>query len=187
MKGEKAALRALLRQRREALSAAEAARCDAAITQNLLAWPVFQQAKTLLTYVSVGGEADTFALMEAALAQGKAVAVPRCLSEHRMVFCRISGAEDLAAGAYGIPEPAPHCPPAERDPSALCLVPGLAFDRAGNRIGYGGGYYDRFLADFEGVTVGLVRPDFLLERLPAEQTDRRVDFLALPGKITASE
>jgi len=178
MKGEKAALRALLKQQRQALLAQAAGQSDAAITAGLLAWPLFARADVLLTYVSTPGEVDTLALIRAALAQGKTVAVPRCLPERRMVFGRISALEELVPGAYGIPEPPPECPTAEAGSNSLCLVPGLAFDSRGNRIGYGGGYYDRFLAGFPGISVGLVRQDFLKTALPAEATDRRVDYLA---------
>ena len=94
-----------------------------------------------------------------------------------MSFFSIRGSQDLDPGAYGIPEPLAACQEVRPTARSLCLVPALAFDRQGGRIGYGGGYYDRFLAAFPGTAVGLVRADFLADCLPAEPFDQKVKYL----------
>ena len=87
---------------------------------------------------------------------------------------------DLAPGKFGIPEPIPACPLFEKNgrSSALILVPALAFDKDGYRLGYGKGYYDRYLEDFVVTSVGLVYYDFIADRLPRGRFDRAVDLLA---------
>ncbi|MBP0963302.1 MAG: 5-formyltetrahydrofolate cyclo-ligase, partial [Oscillospiraceae bacterium] len=103
------------------------------------------------------------------------VALPRCGKRGEMTFYLVKGKQDLTAGKYGIPEPAAHCAAAAATECSLCIVPGLAFDLCGYRIGYGGGYYDRFLQSFPGQSVGLVRQSFLCKTLPKEPFDQAVD------------
>lgn len=182
----KAALRRELLERRGRLVPEEREAVDAAIAQRVAESPLFREAAAVFTYVSVGEEVDTRALIRAALSCGKLVAVPRCVSGTRLMeWHRIASLDDLRPATFGIPEPTPS---AESliDPSvsspALALVPGLAFDCAGFRIGYGGGYYDRFLAQFPGTTLGLVREAFLLPSLAAldvlDSFDQPVSWLA---------
>ena len=143
---EKAALRReLLRKRRQLPGRPEK---DRAIFQVITALPQYRQARRLYLYVSTGEEPDTRQLLLAALQAGKEVYAPRCLERPgEMAFLRVTGEEDLAPGKFGIYEPDPRrCPPAPEGEEGLCLVPGLAFDRSGFRLGYGKGYYDRFLA-----------------------------------------
>lgn len=106
-----------------------------------------------------------------------------------MAFYRVSSREDLQVGAFGLLEPIPgRCPPLERGQGDLCLVPGLAFDREGYRLGYGKGYYDCFLAAQPVRTVGLCFEALAFERLPRDGFDRPVCRLvteagdARPGK-----
>lgn len=118
---------------------------------------------------------DTWPLLARALAQGKEVYAPRCLERPgEMAFYRVSSREDLQAGAFGLLEPIPgRCPPLERGQGDLCLVPGLAFDREGYRLGYGKGYYDCFLAAQPVHAVGLCFEALAFERLPRDGFDRR--------------
>lgn len=167
----KAALRKELLERRGLIAPEERAAVDAAIARHVVESSLFRDATAVFTYVSVGSEVDTRALIRAALGCGKLVAVPRCVPGTRLMeWHRIDSLDDLHPGAFGIPEPIPSAETLV-DPSAsspaLALVPGLAFDRAGFRIGYGGGYYDRFLAQFPGAALGLVREAFLLPSLAA--------------------
>lgn len=185
---EKAALRRELLARRDALPGrAEKSR---AIQSRLLALPEYQRARRVLLYLSKGSEVDTWPLLDCALAQGKEVYAPRCLERPgEMAFYRVSSREDLQAGAFGLLEPIPgRCPPLERGQGDLCLVPGLAFDREGYRLGYGKGYYDCFLAAQPVRTVGLCFEALAFERLPRDGFDRPVGRLvteagdARPGK-----
>ena len=115
-----------------------------------MAFPLFAAAPLVLTYVSRSEEVGTRALIERLLVSGRRVAVPRTdLASGTMTFHEISSLDDLAPRTMGILEP-PEEAPALTNPAQLvgsvCLVPGLVFDGAGHRIGYGGGFYDRFLA-----------------------------------------
>lgn len=169
----KAELRKELMAQREALGAAARVAADERIARAVQDWAGFQETPLVLAYVSAGAEVDTRALIAAALAQGKQVAVPRCVPGTRLMEWHLvqglDWLEGLKPSAFGIPEPAenPDTLLEAFPASALALVPGLAFDRAGFRIGYGGGYYDRFLAQFPGRALGLVRDGFLLESLAA--------------------
>lgn len=174
---EKALLRQQLKERRAALDPALAAKWDECIARHVLGSDFFAQADCVFLYVSVGGEVDTRIIMNAAFEKGKAVAVPRCGAKGEMGFFSICGSGDLASGAYGIPEPLAVCQKVSPTARSLCLVPALAFDRRGGRIGYGGGYYDRFLAAFPGTAAGLVRTAFLADCLPAGPFDQRVNYL----------
>lgn len=180
LREEKARLRREILARRAGI--ANRAEKDAAIARALRQFPLYRQAEKLLFYVSLPEETDTRALLAEALAAGREVYAPVCLDSRGMVFCRIAGMEDLKPGRFGVLEP--EFDPAKMwkqspDPSdSLCLVPGMAFDGFGHRLGYGKGYYDRFLSENEIVTVGLCRGELLLPRLPTDSHDRRVAFLA---------
>lgn len=155
---------------------------DAAIRYALCRSDIFREASCVLSYVSFGNEVDTLVLLEGLLAEGRRVAVPRCDAEtHRMRFCVIESLDELAPGAHGILEPpaAAHALTVPEMVRSVCLVPGLVFDGAGYRVGYGGGYYDRFLWFYPGDKVGLARTMMLSSNpLPHDEHDLPVDFLA---------
>ena len=111
------------------------------------------------------------AQIDALLAQGKTVCLPRCLPGHKMQAHRITGEADLVPDKYQIPAPRPDAPEVAREDIDLILVPGLCFDSRGTRLGQGGGYYDRYLEDYEGATIGLCREDFFQIDLPREPLD----------------
>ncbi len=132
---------------RGALSEKERQAADAAVFARVVESEAFRTADVILTYVSFRTEVDTRRLIAYALSEGKCVAVPRCREERQMDFFYIHSLEELTTGAYRIPEPAPDAKPWRQIEGERCLVlmPCVAFDRQGNRLGYGGGYYDRFL------------------------------------------
>ena len=185
---EKAALRRVLLAKREGLPHREAKSRE--IRRQVLELPQFHRAKALLLYLSMGSEVDTWGIFEQALAAGKEVFAPRCLDKQgHMAFHRVDSREDLVAGAFGLLEPDPaRCPFWQGESGALCLVPGLAFDEEGFRLGYGKGYYDCFLAAQPVRTVGLCFEALAFERLPRDGFDRPVCRLvteagdARPGK-----
>lgn len=176
---QKEELRRRLLQRRDAIPDREAK--DTALFEALSRFPPYCQAEKLLFYVSVGSEAGTRLLLRQAWLENREVYLPRCLPDGELGFYRVRGWEELKTGRFGIPEPDPDRQPRplpEDLTNAFCLVPGVAFDRRGFRIGYGKGYYDRFLAGKNIVCAGLCRRELVLERLPAEAHDQSVAYLA---------
>lgn len=176
---EKDQVRRQCRQYREQLSAGEKRKLDTEIQSRFLALREYAGAGALFLYVSKEIEVDTHSLIGAAWANGKRVAVPRCVPETReMEFYWIRVWEDLEEGAFGVLEPIPgRCTLVEGYQEGLCVVPGLSFDAEGYRLGYGKGYYDRFLSRFGGRTVGLCYQECMRWRLPHGRYDRPVEIL----------
>lgn len=183
---QKKALRKQMRLCRRSIPTAEKQAMEAAMQAHLLTSAWYQQADVLLIYLSVADEFDTYALLQQAWTDGKRTAVPRCEAEHQMRFYEITDLSQLQAGAYDIPEPKASCnectwTDAEQ---VLCLVPGLAFDRSGGRMGYGGGYYDRFLAQHPEIcTIGMAAECLVVEKVPSEDTDRQLCGLLTEKKL----
>lgn len=131
----------------------EHARLSLIIQRRVMADPAWARSGSILLYAAFRDEADTSFLLDQAWLQGKTVALPRCRpgsAEGEMDFFVCRGRADLVFSALGIPEPSPRLPLwMASDEPALMLVPGLAFDRRGGRLGYGGGFYDRWLEQRE--------------------------------------
>lgn len=153
-RGQKEAALALRREKillRSGLSREERKRGSGRIMERLISQRIWKSAKTVLIYVSYGAEVSTEALIDRALLEGKAVFCPKvCGTE--MEFYRIFSRADLKPGFHGIPEPEGGTQyrrqPGKTGADVLLIAPGTVFDRKGNRIGYGGGYYDRYLGRF---------------------------------------
>ena len=177
--------------RRQILKLRDAAHdpaADAAIVKALTGLDVYQNARTLAVYVSFGSELNTFPLIEQALSDGKRVAVPYCVPKtHIMKMLSIAHfPDDLHPGTMGILEPDPAVSP-ELAPDAidLIVVPGVGFTKRGERLGYGGGFYDRYLLKLKATAhlVALV-PEFLLfDALPTEAHDLRIPTLITEKRI----
>lgn len=157
----KRALRNHFRQVRSDLGERARAEADASIEAHVCALPEFAQAEVLLTYLDVGSEVRTRGIIERAWDAGKVVALPRCVPGTRdMRWYRVTSFEGLERSKLGIEEPVPSDENEQQlgtGERMLALVPGLTFDAEGYRLGYGGGFYDVFLAQFDGVSVGLCR------------------------------
>lgn len=127
--------------------------CDERIFSRLIQLSVYKNCKTVLAYVSTAIEVDTIMLIKQALADGKTVAVPRCVEGTRdMVFYVIKSLDDLEEGSFSVLEPVPEkCRELTDFSDALCIVPALVYDQSGFRLGYGKGYYDRFLSAHKGM------------------------------------
>ena len=148
------------------------------IQEKVLTYSAIKQANSVFLYLSFGSEVETLFLAKELLAMGKRVAVPRCNPKTRtMVAVEIQDLAQLRTGAYGILEPDHHGTEIPKTELDVVLVPALAFDRDGFRLGYGGGYYDKFLADFSGKTIGLAFSDCVVDRLPRETFDLPVDTI----------
>lgn len=181
-------LRAILKERRASIEPAQREELDRAIISHVAASPLFEGASMLLIYAPMKGEINLLPLARLARERGIPIAFPRSHTEDCTVtFHILTPDARLSAGAYGIAEPPEDAPLCVPDENALCILPGLSFDRAGNRLGYGKGYYDRFLADFPGKTVGAVYSHLMLKSVPTDAHDKPVMHLATEHGITAAE
>lgn len=130
----------------------------------------YRNSKALYGYMSYNQEVRTLPILEQALRDGKRVAIPKCYGSE-MRFIWMDDLTQVEKSSFGIPEPIADGPIAD-DPTALVLMPGMAFDRQGHRIGYGGGYYDKFLAaEPDHPTVALCFDFQVVEQLPVEEFD----------------
>ncbi len=182
-KEEKELLRAELSAVRGALSTEERAEADSKINARLATLVSYRFASLLLFYYPARSEPDVRSALRAALNAGRKVALPLCDKNKPgvMTFRLIRSEKELSPGKFGVMEP-PET--AERIPEeflkqkdAVAIVPALSFDKKGYRLGYGGGYYDRFLSCFAGTTVGVCYASLLKEELPRGFFDRRVGFI----------
>ena len=162
---QKFQLRKHCRAVRKALGDEKRAQASLSICERIEEWQIFQQSQTILTYMPVKFEADLTSLLERH--PHKRWILPRILPEedNRMVFHPYDVLR-LIRHPFGMAEPEPDSPVISPEEIELTLAPGLAFDRFGWRLGYGGGYYDRFLKFFSGVSAGIVLHDLLLEKIP---------------------
>lgn len=195
IRGEKKRLRSEIRRKRRELGASCRKEADAAIVKRLEDLKAYRQARTVFCYVSVADEVDTGELIRNMLTAGKRVAVPRCgacgeedppgTEKGRMEAYEITSLDDLEPGMYGIPEPKEYCRrilPTEID---LCIVPCLCVGSDGTRLGYGGGYYDRYLIRMrpDAVCAALCRENTQGAEPPAEPHDRPVDMAVTENRV----
>ena len=171
---DKKALRQAIGEKKRAMDMARVEEISARLAENLFKSVEYQTARSIYIYLPFNQEVRTEPIIRRAWAEGKRVAVPKVIGDE-MVFIWIDSFDHLAASGYGIPEPIGDGPLAD-DPTALVIMPGLAFDLAGHRVGYGGGYYDRFLQREPGhPLVALCFGFQLLEHVETETHDIPVD------------
>lgn len=171
---DKKTLRASIRQRKCAMTEAQIEEKSRRLGELLAASDLYRNAKTIYGYLPYNQEVRTVPMLARALADGKRVAVPKVYGEE-MKFIYLTDLTLVAKGYAGIPEPIADEPVAE-EPDALVLMPGLAFDPEGHRIGYGGGFYDRFLArEPAHPTLALCYDFQMLPKLETEEFDIPVD------------
>lgn len=171
---------------REALSEQERSVLDDYITQKLLATSEYAEATTVLTYVSVSSEVSTRMFIECALRDGKTVAVPRCLPGHCLEFAAITSLDQLTAAPFGLLEPPKELQALteEQMDASICIVPALLVDTKGYRLGYGAGFYDRFLSTYPGKKICLAYQQNLSRTtLPHTAFDVAVDVVITESDV----
>lgn len=173
----KSAQREEIRRRMNTLTPEYCLASDALICRSIQMLPEYQNASCIFCYISVGKEISTKAILKDAWASGKRVAVPRCTSKGIMNLFEIHSAKDLEPGSYQIPEPKSYCTPVNPSEPGFAIVPCLSCDRKRNRLGHGGGYYDRYLADAAFPTAAVCREKLLLDHVCCEIHDQPVDFV----------
>lgn len=159
------------------MTAEDKARSDIAVQKAFLESDIYIKSKTILAYVSSEIEVDTSFIISDAL-KCKTVLCPRCEKiGNEMHFYGITDIECLETGRFGIFEPKADCERIDDFSGAVCLVPALSYDMDGFRLGFGKGFYDRFLADFIGVKVGLCYESCVCDKLIHDPYDQSVDIL----------
>lgn len=146
-----------------------------AIFQSIITDSLLSHYHTILIYCSRKDEVDTLSLIRYFLEQKKDVFLPRCEGQ-RIEFYQINSLDDLQEGAFHLLEPTTSWK-LDNDKNSICFVPGICFDKRGYRIGYGGGFYDRFLENYDGFSVGLTYQDCLLEVIPKTNYDIACDMV----------
>ena len=173
---DKKELRNKIREQKRAMTPQQIESASQKLVELFLATEQYRQAKTIYGYLPYNQEVRTVPLLEQALADGKKVAVPKIYGDE-MRFIYLPDLNRVEKGYSGIPEPIEDGPLGD-DPTALVLMPGMAFDEEGHRIGYGGGFYDKFLAkEPDHPTVALCYEFQIVKDLPTEEFDIPVDLV----------
>ncbi|HXG74603.1 MAG TPA: 5-formyltetrahydrofolate cyclo-ligase [Candidatus Nitrosotenuis sp.] len=180
---EKSSLRKLLLEKRDSLSADFIEIASKKIHKNLKKIQYYQAAKTIAAYYSIGSEVRTHDILQDILSEGKTLALPRVEGDH-LIFCNITRFEDLEKGEFGIMEPKQNCP--QVDEFDVVLVPAIAMTKRGQRLGYGRGFYDRFLADKESTTIALTYSKFVVKNIPFSEGDVRIHLVVTEDEIISS-
>lgn len=184
---KKQVLRKLTIERRDAMARAERERFAEHITAQLLTMPTYAQAQTVMGYMSFGSEFDTASFVLQVLNAGKRLVLPRVdKTARKLVLYQVEDLRDLEAGVWGIREPRMGSPLVSLNEIDFLLMPGVAFDRTGNRLGYGAGFYDRLLASAPETKqpqttvskkVAAVFSVQVVDSVPTTENDQRVDFI----------
>ncbi|MBQ2686940.1 MAG: 5-formyltetrahydrofolate cyclo-ligase [Clostridia bacterium] len=178
---EKKKIRSKCRLLRADIEKTNKSELDTRICEAFTSLVSYRYADTLLAYYPAKGEIDVRPIIEKALLQGKKVALPLCYEEEgKMDFFYINSLDELEEGKYGIPAPKKDAElflPCKEKNSSLMMVPALAFDKKGFRLGYGKGFYDRYISRFGGVLAGFIYSGLVLDSVPRGRFDMSVDYL----------
>ena len=171
---DKQSLRRQIREQKRAMTSQQIDIASQKLGELFASSRLYQEAKTIYGYLPYNQEVRIVPMLQRALAEGKRVAVPKCYGDE-MRFIYMDDLSKVESGYCGIPEPIEDGPIAD-DPTALVLMPGLAFTKAGDRMGYGGGFYDKFLAsEPDHPTLALCYEFQMVEYIPTEEYDIPVD------------
>jgi 5-formyltetrahydrofolate cyclo-ligase len=149
----------------------------------------YQNAASILFFAPLPNEVDLWPSLEESLAAKKIVALPRFdLASRSYVACRVKNSQsEIVTGQFGIREPSPDCAEIPLDTIDLVLVPGIAFDSRGNRLGRGRGFYDQLLQNFRGKKAGAAFDEQIMDAAPVEKTDVKMDFIVTPTRCVKVE
>jgi len=178
----KAALRKEMLAKRDALCSLDVASSSDAVTERLISNQRFIEAKTVAFYIRKGNEVDTERMIGHALRLGKNVLVP-VTDDHKITFVRFRSFTDLRPGKFDIPEPSEH-ETLNTEPDVV-VVPGVAFGLCMHRLGYGKGYYDRYLASSPAYRIGICYDFQVVDRLPSHANDERMDEILTDKRVIA--
>ncbi len=178
IKAEKKRIRALVKEAVKALDREYSRQADEKIREAILSLPEYQKADTVFCFVSMDTEVDTHQLIQKMLKDGKRVAVPRCHGLGKMDAYEINSLEeDLKPGTWGILEPKESCAMISPEEFQLAIVPCCSCSHDGRRLGYGGGFYDRYLNKTEALRAIVCREKIMREDIPTEEHDLLMDLV----------
>lgn len=186
LRDQKNEQRAVFREKRKGITDEERARLSAEICKRLTSLSAFRFADTVLSYSPLAGEVDVTEFNRAVLKAGKCLALPKCArGEPLMKFHLISDLDAMETGMFSIKEPSESDPVWEMASGerAICVIPAMAFDLTGHRLGYGKGFYDRFLSSQSITKIGVAYTDFVVKSLPRGRFDLAADLIVTDTKI----
>ncbi|MBQ8338025.1 MAG: 5-formyltetrahydrofolate cyclo-ligase [Oscillospiraceae bacterium] len=178
-------LRKRLKELRKGLDPRDKAKMDMSIAQNLFSLKGFTSAQKFLCYISEKTEVDTEDVINRLLEQNKVVAAPKlCDSEGNMNFHIITSLSQTQKSSFGVREPnADACNKLDDFSNSVCILPALAFDKSGFRLGYGKGCYDRFLSSYNGLKIGVCYENCIFDNLPKDKFDITADIVVTENEI----
>ena len=174
---QKNELREYFAKKRKSLPPDEKKHLDKKISDKLLAMSVFKSANQILLYSSTIDEISTDYIFQSAIELGKSCFFPKCFERSKMSFFRVNKPEDLIDDAFDIKAPKYEDEIYTPMPSDIIIVPAMSYDKKGYRLGYGKGFYDRFLPEFMGTKIGLCYSGFISDSLPKGRFDISVDII----------
>lgn len=177
---KKASLRRILLQKRDGISDDYMTIASKQIQRNLKKIEAYNKALTIAGYYSIGSEVKTGRIIQEILTDGKTFALPRVEGDG-LVFCNVKSFDDLEKGEFGIMEPKKDCPAIER--FDVILVPTVAATDSGQRLGYGRGYYDRFLSKIDSITIALTYSKLLVKNIPRSEDDVMIQWIVTEDRV----
>ncbi|MGN0601781.1 MAG: 5-formyltetrahydrofolate cyclo-ligase [Oscillospiraceae bacterium] len=181
---DKKALRKHFKQVRKTMTLHQRRVCDIEIFNKVINLKEYKNSKEILLYVSSEIEVDTYMLADYSFKTGKNVLVPRCLPDSNdMEFYHINDFSDLEKGAFGIFEPKEYCTEIKNFENPICIVPALSYDERGYRLGFGKGFYDKYLAEFHGIKLGICYENCMSRQLPFDEYDVSADIVVTDKSV----
>ena len=176
-------LRTQYSEKRKALSSEQKNKLDESIAKRFINMLSYRYSNQILFYASTDAEISTTSIFEQALNVGKACYFPKCYEDSKMSFYKVNSPDELVPDAFNIKAPVNETEIYKPQPSDIIIVPAMSYDSKGFRLGYGKGFYDRFLPDFLGTKIGFCYSDFMAESLPKGRYDISVDIIVTEKKV----
>lgn len=183
VKEKKSNLRKQVLSKRNSLVKGEILEKSRLIADRFLGLPIVDKGETFLLYSAIKSEVSTRLIAESLLESGKTVAFPRMTGNNRMSLHKISSLDDLTDRQWSIPEPDENAPEIKPHEVDIAVIPGIAFDRHRCRLGWGGGYYDRFLSQSKCFSIGLAFDLQVVDDVPVEDHDHPLDMIITETRV----
>lgn len=188
IRSEKNALRAKCSRIRDEIPKEDREKASLKISERIRSLVSYRNAETVLLYYPIKSEVDTLPLASFAFEDGKKVAFPICKEDREMHFGVVDSLDGMVKGKFSIPEPNSDSPIFDTEcGTSICIIPALAYDKKGFRVGYGGGYYDNFLRDYKGSKIGVAFYASIVDSVPHGKYDNAVDVIITERKVFTAD